>query len=144
MTTRRLGVLLSAWSFGFACVHMAWALGWRAGVPADAAPISQRPVFLAYDLLAGVLMYSAAWVALRLATGRVSVLLVRATVAGSVIALARGVPALAWDVTTGHLGGVAAAADVWFTLAGIGGLALVRSLRRDDRVTARPAELPAS
>ena len=141
MTTRRLGVLVSAWSFGFACVHLAWAVGWRAGVPADAAPISQRPVFLVYDLLAGVLMYAAAVVALRLATGRVSAVLVRVTVAGSVIALARGVPALAWDLATGHLGGVAAAADVWFTLAGVGGLALVRSLRRREPLTEHPAEL---
>ena len=135
MTTRRLGVLLSAWSLGFACVHVAWALGWRGGVPAGADPIAQRPVFLAYDLLAGLLMYAAALVALRLAVGRGSALLVRATVVGSVVALARGVPALAWDVATGHLGGVAVAADAWFVLAGVGGLLLVRSLP----VSAHPA-----
>ena len=141
MTSRRLGVLLSVWSFGFACVHMAWALGWRAGVPAGAAAISDRPVFLAYDLIAGALMYAAAGVALRLATGRVSVVLVRATVVGAVIALARGVPALAWDLASGHLGGVATAADVWFTLAGVGGLVLVRSLRDRVRPRERAAEL---
>lgn len=130
MTARRLGFLLSFWSFGFACVHMAWGAGWRGGLPADFAPISDRPWFLAYDLAAGALMYAAAGVALLLALGRTTPLLVRATVIGSWLALARGVPALVFDLGSGELTGVGFGADVWFTVAGVLGLALARTARR--------------
>lgn len=51
---RRLGDFLVVWSVGFALVHAVWALGWRAGVPADQPPIADRPVFLAYDVVAGL------------------------------------------------------------------------------------------
>ena len=130
MTVRRLGLLLFLWSFGFACVHVAWAVGWRGGVPADAAPISDRPWFLAYDLTAGLLMYGAAGVALLLAVGGTSSALVRLTVVGSVVALLRGVPALGIDLASGELTGVGFGADVWFTVAGLLGLALARRASR--------------
>lgn len=134
MTSRIIGGFLAVWSFGFACVHVAWALGWRAGVPADAAPISERPVFLAYDVLAGVLMFVAAAVCLLLARGglprRARRLLEVATVVGAGLALARGVPALVWDVATGEVGAhLGFAVDGWFTVAGVAGLALVRASR---------------
>jgi hypothetical protein len=133
MSTRARTVSLSAflgvWSFAFACVHVAWALGWTAGVPADAAPISERPWFLAYDLLAGLLMYAAAAVCAVFAIGREPPGLRRATVICSALALARGVPALVLDVGTGNMTGVGFGADVWFTVAGVAGLALVRVSR---------------
>ena len=137
MTARRLGFLLSLWSFGFACVHLAWAAGWRAGLPADFAPISDRPWFLAYDIAAGVLMYGAAGVAVLLALGRTTPLLVRATVIGSLLALARGVPALVFDLGSGELTGVGFGADVWFTVAGVLGLALARAARRSVAAAVR-------
>lgn len=128
-----LSVFLGLWSFGFACVHVAWALGWRAGVPADADPISERPWFLAYDLLAALLMYAAAVGCAVFAAGRQGRRLRRTTVACSALALGRGVPALVLDVGSGHLTGVGFAADVWFTVAGIAGLALVRVSRSASR-----------
>jgi hypothetical protein len=67
--TVSLSAFLGVWSFAFARVHVAWALGWTAGVPADPAPISERPWFLAYDLLAGLLMYAAAAVCAVFAMG---------------------------------------------------------------------------
>lgn len=129
MTTRRLGIVLSLWSFGFACVHLAWGLGWRGGLPDDFAPISERPWFLAYDLAAGALMYGAAVVALLISCGRATPLLLRVTVIGSALALLRGLPALGWDVAAGEFTGVGFGADVWFTVAGVLGLALARSAR---------------
>src|SRR3989337_1089891 len=94
MSTRARRVVLATslgmWSAGFACVHMAWALGWEAGLPADAAPIGERPWFLAYDLLAGFLMYAAAVACVVFARGRDTALLRRVTVVCSVLALLRG------------------------------------------------------
>jgi len=147
MTTRARTLVLSAflavWSAGFACVHVAWALGWEAGVPADAAPIADRPWFLAYDLLAGFLMYAAAAVCVVFALGRDTPLLRRATVVCSVLSLARGVPALGLDVTTGNLTGVGFGADVWFTVAGLAGLALVLVSRpASPRRTPAPGRRP--
>jgi len=130
MTTRRLGIALSLWSLAFACVHVAWGMGWRGGLPDDFAPISERPWFLAYDLLAGALMYGAAMVALLIARGRATPALLRATIVGSALALLRGLPALGWDVGAGEFTGVGFGADVWFTVAGLLGLALARSARR--------------
>ena len=66
MSARRVGIFLALWSFGFACVHVAWALGWRAGVPESSPPISERPIFLTYDLVSGGLMFAAAWVSVLL------------------------------------------------------------------------------
>jgi len=140
MNARRLGPLLCFWSFGFACVHLAWAAGWRGGLPADFAPISDRPWFLAYDVAAGLLMYAAAVVAALLALGRGTPLLARATVVGSVLALGRGLPALVFDLSSGELGGVGFGADVWFTVAGILGFMLARTVTRPraEAVPVRP------
>lgn len=126
MTTKTqfLGSFLAVWSFAFACVHMAWAVGWRGGLPDSFAPISERPWFLIYDVAAGVLMYIAAVVAVLLGYGRATSVLIRATIAGSVLALLRGAPALAFDVGTGAYDLVGFGADVWFTVAGICGLLL--------------------
>lgn len=128
-----IGSVLAGWSFAFACVHVAWAFGWRTGVPADAAPIADRPWFLAYDVAAAVLMYAAAAVAVLLVgrplTERVHGWLLIATLAGSVLALVRGIPALAWDVAGGAFSGVGFAADVWFVVAGVLGLTLWRGVR---------------
>ncbi len=94
MSARRVGWFLAAWSIGFAMVHLAWALGWRGGVPESSPPISQRPVFLAYDLVAGGLMVGAGLVALALTrddlSRRTRGRLLMATLIGSVLALLRG------------------------------------------------------
>ncbi len=126
LRARVLAVFLGLWSAGFACVHMAWALGWRWGVPSDAAPISERPWFLTYDLVAGLIMYAAAAVCVAFYLGRETPMLHRATAIGSVLALLRGVPALVIDVAAGSFSGVGFGADVWFTTAGLAGLALLR------------------
>lgn len=133
MTARASGWFLAIWSAAFAFVHIAWAAGWRAGVPADAPPISDRPWFLAYDLLAGGLMLAAAPVAMALAHGSTRRLLRRATTAGAILALARGLPALILDVTAGTYDGLSFGADIWFTVAGLAGLLLARAAPRPDR-----------
>ena len=134
MSIRRVGVFLALWSFGFACVHVAWALGWRAGVPESAPPISERPLFLTYDLVSGGLMFVAAGVAVSLiredVSQRVRDLLLRATLVGSLLALLRGVPALVWDVWTGAQPRLGLFADVWFAVAGTAGLLLWTAVRR--------------
>ncbi len=98
-------------------------------MPESSPPISERPVFLTYDLVSGGLMFAAAWVALTLIRGdmsqRVRDLLLRATLVGSLLALLRGVPALVWDVLAGAEPGVGLFADVWFVVAGAAGLLLV-------------------
>ncbi|KQY57358.1 MULTISPECIES: hypothetical protein [unclassified Nocardioides] len=131
----RLGIFLSLWSFGFACVHVAWASGWRGGLDSQFAPISERPWFLAYDLLAGFLMYGAAVVAWMLAHGglpkRLTRRLTLLTMVGSGLALGRGVPALVWDAAAGETGFVSLGADIWFTLAGLTGVALAVVVRRE-------------
>jgi len=142
MRTRVLGTCLAVWSFAFACVHVAWALGWRGGLPEDLPSMADRPWFLAYDLLAGLLMYAAAAVALFLADAdpadRRTPRWRMATLVGSIAALGRGVPALAWDVGNGELTGVAFLADVWFTFAGVAGMLLWRATR-----AASPRRSPA-
>lgn len=128
--TRTVAAALAAWSVGFALVHVAWALGWRAGVPADVAPISERPVFLTYDLVAAVLMVGAAVVACVLAWGpqgpSVRSRLRVAVLVGSVAALLRGVPAVGIDVVTWSGSTVGVLSDLWFTVAGAAGLVLWR------------------
>ncbi|MDQ4053210.1 MAG: hypothetical protein M3237_10985 [Actinomycetota bacterium] len=138
-----LATSLAVWGAGFACVHVAWAVGWEAGLPADAVPIAERPWFLAYDLLAGFLMYAVAAACVVFALGRETPLLRRATVGCSVLALARGVPALGLDVATGNMTGVGFGADVWFTVAGLAGLAMVRVSRpASPRRTPAPGRRP--
>lgn len=50
----------AAWAMGFAVVHLYWAAGGRAGVPAGAGAIGARPWFLAYDLVAAAALAAAA------------------------------------------------------------------------------------
>jgi len=137
MRTRVLGICLAVWSFAFACVHVGWALGWRGGLPDDLPSIADRPWFLAYDILAGLLMYAAAAVALFLLGADPADRRTRtwrtATLIGSIAALGRGLPALAWDLDNGELSGVAFLADVWFTVAGVAGLLLWRATRATSR-----------
>ncbi|MDE9364805.1 hypothetical protein PZ938_04245 [Luteipulveratus sp. YIM 133132] len=123
---RRVAMFLGVWSGGFAVVHLAWAAGWRWGVPSDAAPIADRPFFLAYDMVAGLLMLASAAVCIPFWRGHARTLWRRATLVGAVLALLRGVPALVFDVTSGTYGVVSFGADVWFTVAGVAGLALLR------------------
>ncbi|MER7558782.1 hypothetical protein ABTZ46_17680 [Nocardioides sp. NPDC126508] len=127
------GWLLAAWSFAFACVHFAWALGWEGWLPADVGPIFDRPWFLAYDLAAGLLMVTAAPVAVAIGHGKAPRLLRRTTLVAAVLALLRGVPALVFDVATTEYTGVSFGADVWFVVAGIGGLVLLGLTRTDAR-----------
>ena len=137
MSTRRFGFFLALWSFGFACVHVAWALGWRGGVPGSAAPISERPVFLTYDLVSGCLMFAASGVAVLLTreglSERLRSGLLRATLVGSLLALLRGLPALLWDVWDGAPLGLGLFADVWFVVAGATGLLLWNAVRGAER-----------
>lgn len=137
MSARRVGTFLALWSFGFACVHVAWAVGWRAGVPESSPPISERPIFLTYDLVSGGLMFAAAWVCVLLIrenlSQRVRDMLLRATLVGSVLALLRGVPALVWDVLDGAQPGLGLYADVWFVVAGGAGMLLWDAVRRAER-----------
>jgi hypothetical protein len=150
MSIRRVGIFLALWSFGFACVHVAWALGWRAGVPESAPPILERPVFLTYDLVSGGLMFAAAWVSVSLMgedmSQRVRDLLLRATLIGSLLALLRGVPALVWDGLSGARPGLGLFADVWFVVAGTAGLLLWHAVRtaaqKQEARAARTQPLP--
>lgn len=122
--THILGIFVAVWSFGFACVHLAWAAGWRGGLAASFDSIFDRPWFLAYDVLAGLLMYAAAAGALLLASGRATPRLRAVTRGAAVLALLRGAPALAMDVLGGDFGVVSFGADVWFTVSGVAGLLL--------------------
>lgn len=133
--THFLGIFLAAWSFGFACVHLAWAAGWRGGLPASFESIFDRPWFLAYDVLAGLLMYAAAAGALLLVSGRGTDRLRAVTRIAAVLALLRGAPALVFDVAGGDFGVVSFGADVWFTVAGVAGLLLWSGTRRRTAFT---------
>ncbi|UPK75110.1 hypothetical protein MU582_00305 [Nocardioidaceae bacterium SCSIO 66511] len=137
------GLLVAIWSFAFACVHIAWAAGWRGGLPDSFAPIGERPWFLAYDILAGVLMYGAAIGAILLAFGRGTPLLHKVAFVSSLLALGRGVPALVFDVLGGDFGVVSFGADVWFTVAGLAGFTLVKRIKREQvasRIESREAQ----
>ena len=131
--TRTLGTFLAVWSVAFATVHMAWAVGWRGGLPEDVPDMTDRPWFLVYDVVAGLLMYAAAGVALHLTNGRAAPRWRTATLVGSIAALGRGAPALAWDLDAGELSGAGFGADVWFTVAGVSGLLLWRATRPAGR-----------
>lgn len=146
--TRRLGPVLAALSLGFASIHAAWALGWRGGVPVGVPPIAERPVFLAYDVTAGLLMLGAAGVAVALTRGGLSrrgrSLLVRLTTIGSVLALMRGVPALAIDVVSGDRAGIGPWVDLWFVVVGVLGLCLARVSRSVEVAEAAEAAQPSA
>lgn len=139
MIPRRLGWFLALWSLAFACTHVAWALGWRGGMEPGMPAITDRPWFLAYDLLAAALMFAAAPVAVALGSGRASLLLRRLTVACSALALARGLPALVLDVADSTYDVVGFGADVWFTVAGACGFALLSATVPDHRAPRRAA-----
>ncbi len=145
---RRVGVILSLWCGWFAAVHVAWALGWRWGVPDRLPPISERPVFLAYDLLAACSMILLAVLALALA--RRAVILranswaLKVLRAGAVVTGVRAVVGAIGDValaldeqapTT-----VTLVADLWFTVAAALMLAL---LVANHRATAGRARQPS-
>lgn len=127
---------------GFATVHMAWAFGWRGGIPDSAGPIGDRPIFLAYDIGAGLLMYVAAGVCIALAGRELNEQwhrrAVLAILVASAFALMRGVPALMFDAyaaTTGTaVHPTSVLADVWFTVVGLGGLVLWRAMTGSQRV----------
>lgn len=130
--TQVIGILLAAWSFGFGCVHLAWASGWRGGLDDSFDSIFDRPWFLAYDVLAGLLMIAAAGGALLLASGRATPRLRRVTLVAAIAALLRGAPAVPMDAFGGDFGVVSFGADVWFTVSGIAGLLLWAGTRRQE------------
>lgn len=124
MKPQIIGKSLAAWSFSFGCVHLAWAAGWRGGLDDSFESIFERPWFLAYDVLAGLLMIAAAGGALLLASGSGTARLRRVTQVASILALLRGAPALVMDAVDGDFGLVSFGVDVWFTVAGVAGLLL--------------------
>lgn len=112
----------AAASAAFAALHVYWALGGRFGVPGDAAPITQRPTLLAYDVIAATVFVAFALAGLRLAHGDQSPALVRAVRIGSVCALARGGVGLVQDTVGLMVGngiGVGAVYDLWFVWLGV-------------------------
>ncbi len=145
---RRGGVLLSLWCGWFAVVHVAWALGWRWGVPDRLPPISERPVFLVYDLVAACAMFLLAFFALALAR-RPAILRANSWArkvlrVGAVVTGVRAVVGVFGDValaldeqvpTT-----VTLVADLWFAVATALMLAL---LVANHRATAGRARQPS-
>ncbi|MDI9896309.1 MULTISPECIES: hypothetical protein [Nocardiaceae] len=135
---RTVAYFLALSSAVFAAVHVAWAAGWRGGVPAEIAPIGERPVFLAYDLVATAIIAIGAGLFAWFGTGIESTVWHRrvtfAMLVGSCLALARGVPASMLDVVTLAQGGqvqtVGIIADLWFGVVGTGGFVIARSARR--------------
>ncbi len=129
----------AAWAMGFAVVHLYWAAGGRAGVPAGAGAIGARPWFLAYDLVAAAALAAAAVTGVALAAGWGGAgrrrWLRRAAVAGALVALLRGGVGVVQDVvlavTDGPGPGVGAIYDVWFAAAGVLFLPAALRLRRE-------------
>jgi hypothetical protein len=126
---RALPSFASAWAGSFAALHLFWAMGGRVGVPRSAAPISERPVFLAYDLLAAGLLSVAAVLAGRATLARRVRFIVTAA---ALLALMRGAGALLQDalylVLDRRPGGFAFGVlyDCWFVVAGVSFFVLVR------------------
>jgi len=121
----------------FAAAHFYWAGGGRLGTADNLGAISDRPLFLAYDLAAGLGFLCAAAVATVLATGllggRLRSHLLSATLCGAVLALVRGAGGLAQDAITVAMGrglGVGVMYDFWFAVAGVVFLVSARGLRR--------------
>jgi len=109
-------------SAAFAALHVYWAFGGRFGVPSGTAPISQRPAFLAYAVIATAVFVAFAVAGLRLARGDQSSALVRAVRIGSVCALARGGVGLVEDMfglMVGNGIGMGAVYDLWFVWLGV-------------------------
>ena len=134
---RGWAVALAVWSAIFGAIHVAWALGWRWGVPSDQAPIAERPIFLTYDLVAAAAMLAAAAVAARVAVRpdllmrrRLRVVMFVATA----VAAVRGVVGLTGDMVL-LVGGkppaaVSALADIWFVGSAVVGSLLLRMGRQ--------------
>ncbi|MGH3435352.1 MAG: hypothetical protein ACRDRN_02680 [Sciscionella sp.] len=98
-----------------------------------AAPIGQRPGFLAYDLVAGVVFSAAAAIGVLLAyrPTRARPWLVTLTAWGALLGLLRGLVGVvqdALDVTSGRPLTTGAAYDVWFLIAGLIFLTVANSL----------------
>lgn len=139
MRTSSLSRLLAFWCLWFAILHFAWALGWRWGMPVGQAPIMDRPLFLAYDLAAGVVIMVAAVIAGWMSNNEDLLrrrVLARVLFVASVVAGLRGVVGVLGDVTMIFSGSqvsvVSALADLWFVVAG--GLGAVLWLRHWRRV----------
>lgn len=139
-TARILAAAGAAWSALFAAAHFYWASGGRAGVPGTAAPIGDRPLFLAYDLAAGVVFTAAAGAGIILARTRDDrpppAWLVTAVTWGSVLSLLYGAGGLIKDMTTlaaGHAPGTGIVYDLWFATAGMLFLTAARGLRPQRR-----------
>jgi len=152
----RLALAGAIWSALFALAHFYWASGGRLGTTDNLVPISHRPLFLAYDLAAGLVLLSAAAVATVLTSGLLKARLwsglLTVTVWGAVIALVRGASGLAQDTIAAALGrgtDVGVIYDIWFAVAGAVFIFAARGLRRqgppaNDRRSARTGGEPAT
>ena len=123
---RALGVAGVGWAVLFAAAHGYWAVGGRLGVPSDMAEIAQRPWFLAYDVVAGLLCVLGAALLARLvgvqARGRSpAVALVRVLRLGAVLLGLRAVVGLLGDVAllAGGEAGATMLFDVWFAVGAV-------------------------
>lgn len=128
VTSRRF--LLGAGLAGlFAALHLYWAAGGRVGMPAGAAAISGRAVFLAYDLLSAAVFAAAALVGLRLARGGAPRWTTLATF-GALFAVLRGCIGLVLagvGLMSGRGLSVGAGYDLWFLAIGLLFLLAARS-----------------
>jgi hypothetical protein len=106
----------------FAAVHVYWAFGGRVGVPDDAAPISSRPWFLAYDIAAAMVFLIAGWMGWCLANRRdwpwSWEALRRICFWGGVLAFLRGGLSLGASIVMGELDW-ASVFDVIFIVGGV-------------------------
>jgi Protein of unknown function (DUF3995) len=132
----RLAQAGAIWCLVFAVTHFYWAGGGRLGTN-NVAAISNRPLFLAYDLAAGFVFLAAAAVATvltrRLIDARLRSRLLTATIWGAVVALVRGVGGITQDVVTASMGhgvGIGVSYDIWFAVAGVVFLVAGLGLRR--------------
>ena len=133
----------TAWAVLFAVAHAYWALGGRVGVPGDTDPIAERPLFLVYDVVAGVLclMGAALLIALRGARRRSAAprrgVITALRLGGAMLAL-RAAVGLVGDAVL-IVGGELRASmlfDVWFLLgAALFALALSPRPRRPSAPT---------
>lgn len=123
--TKLPATLLSINSVWFAVLHVLWALGWRWGIPASMPSVSERPLFLVYDLVAAVLMVFLAVVAAIVA--RQPAMLDRRLWRGFLVLTAvvcglRALLGIVGDVSAlrnGTLTAVSALADAWFLVTAV-------------------------
>ena len=129
-------------SIWFAGLHVAWATGWRWGIPAEMPSVTDRPLFLAYDLAAAAGMVMLALV---------GVVLVRRPMRGSrplriimwttaVVCGARAAIGILGDISAARqnmpLTPVTIMADVWFlTTAALAALVLLAERKPNLRET---------